>query len=82
MITVARAGPTSTISAKNSMKASAVQTSASVATAAIVSPETEPGRMPQGERRVGRGVMASEPVTTPRPGRWASRRLMMSGPVA
>ena len=43
-MTVERAGPTSTIRAKNNTNASAVQTTASVATAPTVSSETEPGR--------------------------------------
>ena len=43
-MTVERAGPTSTMRAKNKTKATAVQTTANVATAPTVSSETEAGR--------------------------------------
>src|SRR5665648_995362 len=82
VITVEREGPTSRISAKNKRKASTVQTSASAATAPTVSAETDAGMESRPAGAYPTAVSASEAVMTPRVGRPARRRLMMSGPVA
>ena len=83
MITVARTGPTSPISAKKTRKASAVQTTASVRTDANAAKEgVSSGTRVAANGRYTIAVRRSETAITPRAGKPESQRWRIAGPTA
>jgi hypothetical protein len=83
VVTVARTGPTSAMSAKNSRNASAVQTTPRVATAAITCPDGHAcGSWVTAAGAYTSAASSREAAITPRAGRSLNRLLMISGPIA
>ena len=82
VMTVARDGPTSAMSAKKTRKATAVQTSASAATLAADFADTEEGQVAAAAGAHARALIASDAITTLTAGRSARRLVRITGPTA
>ena len=82
MITVARAGPASAISAKNTRNAIAVQITASPTIDQAAGAVIRSGHSQTANGAYSTVATISDAATTPIGGRSASRRLMMIGPIA
>src|SRR5438046_528899 len=81
VISVARVGPISAMSAKNTTNARPVHTAASVNTASqALAGGTRAGRTNHASGATAIATAASETATTPMLGTSASRRSMMNGP--
>src|SRR5664279_4307093 len=81
-MTVARAGPASAISAKNTRNAIAVQITASPAIDHAAGAVIRSGHSQTAKGAYRTVATINDPVTTPVGGRAASRRVMMVGPIA
>ncbi len=81
-MTVARVGPTSAMSAKNSRNANDVQTTASASSASSGLADTRSGTCSAATGAHPTAVRTRDVTTTPTAGRSLSRRLSTMGPAA